>query len=63
MNDNDSLEKALRASLQPVDPGADFTAALRAQLAQQEPTALTARAMPQSMDASAAVSRRARRQH
>jgi hypothetical protein len=31
--DTDRLEKALQASLRPVDPGADFTATLQARLA------------------------------
>ena len=33
----DRLEQALRASLRPVDPGADFTAAVQARLARTDP--------------------------
>jgi hypothetical protein len=35
----DRLERALQASLRPVDPGADFTAALMARLATAQPEA------------------------
>ena len=33
----DRLERALRASLRPVDPGVDFTAAVQARLARTDP--------------------------
>ena len=44
----DRLERALRASLRPVDPGAAFTAALQARLEQADSHPLTAHAAAQA---------------
>jgi hypothetical protein len=45
MNSTDPLEKALRASLQPIDPGAAFTTALQTRLASEHHQALAVRSV------------------
>ena len=61
MNSTDSLEKALRASLQPVDPGAAFTAALRARLLREDLPTPEALPTPLGSEPAAIPSVRARR--
>lgn len=63
MTATDPLEKALHASLQPVDPGAAFAAALRLRLAQADATGLAAPVPGRETHVAALVGVRARRQH
>lgn len=63
MNATNPLEKALQASLRPVDPGTTFTAALQARLARTDLDVLAADRAPPGAGVRRIPSFRQRRQH